>query len=94
MGKAEPFVLPIGFMSITGGAKPNRHYRNSKVIWTWKIEELHASCYYCLSASKQEIGFGHVARRKPPTMMLVFLACLLAVLPGLSAQSQPTPCRI
>ena len=51
------------------------------------------SCY-CLPASKQEIGLGHTARREPPAMTLFYLACLLAVLPGASARSQPTPCRI
>lgn len=30
MGKAEPFILSTGFMSVTGATKPNRCYRNSK----------------------------------------------------------------
>lgn len=49
---------------------------------------------YCLSASKQEIGVGGTAPREPPAMMLLFLTCLLAVFPGVSAKSLSTLCRI
>lgn len=49
MGKAEPFILATGFMSVTGATKLNRCFGNFKAHLV--LEDTRASYFVLLSFS-------------------------------------------
>lgn len=88
-GKAEPFIVSTGFCQlleiqnqagVTGTLRSTSLGRHRSFIPVIVFQ--HPS---------QGVGLGGRAPREPPAMTLFFLTCLLAVFPGISAGSQPTP---